>query len=56
MHLAAALGKRIVCFFGKEHPERWRPWGAPHVVLRSPSREVKDIAVSEVLEAIASLA
>ena len=26
MHVAAALGKPIVCLFGNSAPERWRPW------------------------------
>jgi ADP-heptose:LPS heptosyltransferase len=47
MHLAAALQKPIVCFFGDVPPEQWRPWGAPHRVLRPRSRSVADITVDE---------
>jgi ADP-heptose:LPS heptosyltransferase len=55
MHLAAGLGKPIVCFFGKSDPRVWRPWAVPHVVLQPPSREVTDIAVDDALAAADSL-
>jgi ADP-heptose:LPS heptosyltransferase len=55
MHLAAGLGKPIVCFFGKSDPQVWRPWGVPHVVLQPVSREVADVSVDEVVAAIESL-
>ena len=50
-HLAAALGKPVVCLFGDSSPERWRPWGPAHRVLQPASRHVGDIAVGDVLEA-----
>ena len=56
MHLAAALGKPIVCFFGDMPPERWRPWGVPHRLLRPDSGKVADLPVDEVLDAFAALA
>jgi len=56
MHLAAALGKPIVCFFGDMPPERWRPWGVAHRLLRPASRKVADLSVDEVLEAFVGLA
>jgi ADP-heptose:LPS heptosyltransferase len=55
MHLAAALGKPIVCFFGDMPPERWRPWGVPHRVLRPESRKVADLTVEEVVGAYSEL-
>ncbi|HZP93912.1 MAG TPA: glycosyltransferase family 9 protein [Burkholderiales bacterium] len=55
VHLAAALGKRIVCFFGREYPERWYPWRARYVLLRNDSRQVADISVDEVVRAYESL-
>ncbi|HEX2332026.1 MAG TPA: glycosyltransferase family 9 protein [Burkholderiales bacterium] len=55
MHLAAALQKPIVCFFGDVAPEQWRPWGVPHCVLRAPSRKVADISVDETLAALREL-
>lgn len=49
MHLAAGLGKHILCFFGKSDSRRWRPWGVPYVLLQKPSMEVTDISVDEAL-------
>ena len=55
MHLAAAQGKPIVCFFGKSDVVRWHPWGVPHVVLQTPSREVTDITPQDALAAFERL-
>ena len=55
LHLAAALGKPVVCLFGDSPPERWRPWGVPHRVLRPASRDVADIGVEDVLRAFLEL-
>jgi heptosyltransferase III len=55
MHLAAALRKPIVCFFGDVAPEQWRPWGVPHRVLRAASRKAADITVDETLAAMREL-
>ena len=55
MHLAAALQKPIVCFFGDMPPERWRPWGTPHRVLRPESRRATDITVDAVMAAFREL-
>ena len=55
MHVAAALGKPIVALFGDSPPERWRPWGVAHRVLRSPSRDLGDFPLEPVLEAYRSL-
>lgn len=51
MHLAAALGKPIVCLFGNSDAERWRPWRVRYELLQPPSRTVSDISVDEVLAA-----
>jgi ADP-heptose:LPS heptosyltransferase len=50
MHVAAALGKPISCFFGDSPVDRWRPWGVRHFVLQSPSGKVEDISLQEALE------
>ena len=55
MHLAAALQKPIVCFFGDVDPAQWRPWGVPHRVLRAASRRASDISVDETLAALREL-
>jgi len=51
MHIAAALGKPILCFFGKSDKTRWYPWKAPHVLLQPPSLNVADIGVDEAARA-----
>ena len=55
MHLAAALGKPIVALFGDSPPERWRPWGSRHVIVRTASRKVDDIGAEELMEATSAL-
>jgi ADP-heptose:LPS heptosyltransferase len=49
MHLAAALARPILCFFGDSPPERWRPWMTQHELLRPESRDVRDLAVADAL-------
>jgi ADP-heptose:LPS heptosyltransferase len=51
MHLAAALGKPIVCLFGDSDAERWHPWGVDYELLQTASRAVTDIGVDEVVAA-----
>lgn len=48
MHIAAGLGKPIVCFFGNSSAERWHPWGVPYELLQPTSHDVADIGVDEV--------
>jgi ADP-heptose:LPS heptosyltransferase len=55
MHIAAALGKPIVCFFGNSSAKRWHPWGVPYELLQKPSQDVIDIGVDETLEALQRL-
>jgi len=55
MHLAAGLGKPILCFFGKSGSAHWHPWGVPYVLLQPPSQEVSDISVADALEGLAEL-
>ena len=56
MHIAAALDKPIVCFFGDSDPSRWRPWSVPCQVLRPSTRVVADISLAEVVDAWHGLA
>jgi heptosyltransferase III len=56
MHLAAALGKPIVCLFGNSDAGHWRPWGVPYELLQPPSRNVADVSVDEVFAAYGRLA
>lgn len=55
MHLAAALGKPIVCFFGDSSPERWRPWGVRHELLQQAGRDVAAISAESAADAFAKL-
>jgi len=55
MHLAAGLGKPILCFFGKSDRIRWHPWGVPHVLLQPESLEASDISVAEALDGFAQV-
>jgi ADP-heptose:LPS heptosyltransferase len=56
MHIAAALGKPIVCFFGDSPAYHWRPWGVPQRLLQPPSRNAADVSVEETVAAFADLA
>jgi len=51
MHLAAALGKPIVCLFGNSPAERWHPWGVRYELLQPASRNVADVTIDEILAA-----
>jgi ADP-heptose:LPS heptosyltransferase len=55
MHVAAGLGKPIVCFFGNSSAERWHPWGVPYELLQKPSQDVADIGVDEAYAAFVRL-
>lgn len=55
MHVAAGLGKPLVCFFGNSPAERWHPWGVPYELLQKPSRDVSDISVDEATAAFERL-
>jgi len=55
MHLAAALAKPVVALFGDSPVDRWRPWGVTHRVVRPESRDLADLPVAPVLEALAAL-
>lgn len=55
MHLAAALGKPIVCLFGDSDSRRWHPFGVPFRLLQHNTRNVEDISVGEVRRAMDEL-
>jgi len=55
MHIAAALGKPIVCLFGNSDSNRWRPWGVPYRLLQTESKKVSDISALAVANAYNSL-
>jgi len=55
MHIAAGLGRPIVCLFGRSDAARWRPWGVPCRLLQPVSQDVADVTVAEVASAYTSL-
>lgn len=55
MHIAAALGKPIVCFFGDSDATRWHPWGVPYRLLQPESRNAADISLAAALQALGKL-
>jgi heptosyltransferase-3 len=56
MHLAAALGKPIVCFFGDSPASEWHPLGVPYRLLQPASLDAADVTVAEAVRAFDSLA
>jgi ADP-heptose:LPS heptosyltransferase len=56
MHVAAALDKPIVCFFGNSSAERWHPWGVRYELLQPTSRDVTDVSVEDAFVAYQRLA
>jgi heptosyltransferase III len=56
MHLAAALRKPILCFFGDSIASRWHPWGVPYRLLQPASGNAADIGTDEARAAFADLA
>ena len=55
MHIAAALAKPILCFFGDSDAARWHPWGVPYRLLQPESRDVADVSVAAALQAFREL-
>jgi ADP-heptose:LPS heptosyltransferase len=55
MHIAAALGKPILCFFGDSDAARWHPWGVPYRLLQPDSRDAADISLAAALQAFRQL-
>jgi len=49
VHLAAGLGKPVLCFFSEESPAKWHPWGVKYALIQKPSHRIADITVEEVL-------
>lgn len=55
MHLAAGLGKPIVCLFGDSDAATWHPWRTRYQLLQPSSRDVTDVSVDEALIAVEHL-
>lgn len=52
MHLAAALHKNQVVFFGETDQEHWHPWSGNYQVLQSGSGNCADISVEQVWQCL----
>ncbi|MBI3144320.1 MAG: glycosyltransferase family 9 protein [Pseudogulbenkiania sp.] len=55
MHVANALGKPILCFFGGSDATHWRPWNEPYQLLQPSSQDVADISVEQAVAAFLQL-
>ena len=55
MHIGAALGLPIACFFGQSDINTWRPWGVPHRIMQAPSLDALDIAPEQACAALSDL-
>jgi ADP-heptose:LPS heptosyltransferase len=55
MHLAAALGKPMVCLFGDSDARVWHPWGVPYRIIQPDSRDVCEVLPEDVLRAFDEL-
>lgn len=55
MHLAAALGKKVVALFGDSDPVRWAPIGSNHRILVASDQDVRSIDVASVLNKIGEI-
>lgn len=55
MHIAAALGKPVVCLFGDSSLSHWHPWRVPYEAIQTESHRVSDISADEVARAYGRL-
>ncbi|WP_431224479.1 glycosyltransferase family 9 protein [Serratia sp. L9] len=55
MHLAAALNKDMVVFFGDTDKESWHPWSGRYHILQTDSGDCVDVSVEEVWQKIQEL-
>lgn len=55
MHLAAALNKNMVVFFGDTDKESWHPWSGQYRILQTESGDCVDVTVDEVWQEIQAL-
>lgn len=51
LHIGAALGLPIVCFFGNSEAARWHPWKVPYELLECNTADVRDISVDAAINA-----
>ncbi|WP_114194812.1 glycosyltransferase family 9 protein [Edaphovirga cremea] len=52
MHLASALNKNMVVFFGDTNQDRWRPWSGKYVILQTESGDCQDVSIEDAWQAV----
>lgn len=55
MHLAAALNKNQVVFFGETSTDSWHPWTGEYRILQAESGNCADVSVEEVWQCIEAI-
>lgn len=55
LHIGAAAGLPILCFFGNSESARWHPWAVPYVLIQKDSADVRDISVEDALAGFEAL-
>jgi ADP-heptose:LPS heptosyltransferase len=55
MHLASALHKKLVVFFGDTDKEAWHPWSGQYKILQTPTGECMDITVDETWQSLSEI-
>lgn len=55
MHLAAAMQKKQVVFFGDTDQKSWRPWSGESQILQTSSGDCVDVSVDEVWQKLARI-
>lgn len=55
MHLAAALNKDQIVFFGETSQEEWHPWSGKYQILQAGSGNCSDIPVEDVWRSIEAM-
>jgi len=55
MHVGAALGLPIACFFGQSDAAHWHPWKVPYRVMQPASHDVSDVSMEEAVVAVKGL-
>lgn len=55
MHLAAAMNKKQVVFFGDTDQKSWHPWSGEYQILQTSSGDCVDVSVDEVWQGLKRL-
>lgn len=55
LHIGAAVGLPILCFFGNSESARWHPWAVPYILIQKDSADVGDITVKDAVNGFEDL-